>query len=361
MVKEIGSSYWLDPYILEGLPKDSLKTPDVFKDASYVSTCRSAIGITLDTLLENNGIALLPAFTCESVLVSFLDRGYRVYPYPIRTDLSIDWEKFQAKIKKIRPSVVLVHSYFGFDTISEIRSHILELREKGIIVIEDETQSMFSCCPLEHANFYVGSIRKWIPIPDGAFCSAPFNGNEEDKELVSAKSIALKEKGIWMLNRVGTKAGFLQKFRIAEKILDSRKKPYLMSSISREIYSQTDIRNMKSARRRNCIQLLTSIQFDNVLSEKLILPITSVGKNDCPFHLPVLVKEGRKELQQYLALNDIYATIIWGCPDEYRETIDEDSLYVYDHILCFHVDQRYDEFDMNRIVSVLKEYYDLSR
>ena len=68
-------------------------------------------------------------------------------------------------------------------------------------------------------------------------------------------------------------------------------------------------------------------------------------------------KGGRKELQQYLASKDIYATVIWGCPEEYKETIDEDSKYVYDHILCFHVDQRYDETDMNRILNVLKEYY----
>ena len=78
---EIGSTYWLDPTMLEDFPKNSLNNPGLNERFSYVSTCRSAIGITLDMFPDTAKIALLPAFTCESVLVSFLDRGYEVYPY----------------------------------------------------------------------------------------------------------------------------------------------------------------------------------------------------------------------------------------------------------------------------------------
>ena len=357
MQKEIGSTYWLNPSKLEGLPKRSLKTPKLNENFSYVSTCRSAIGICLDTLSDNRKIALLPAFTCESVLVSFLDRGYEVYPYPIRRDLTIDWEKFHESVEQLDPSVILVHSYFGFNTIGELKPHVKELREKGIIVIEDQTQTMFSKNALAGANYYVGSIRKWMPVPDGAFVSSPIKCTEEDDELACAKVKALTAKGDWMLNEVGTKPEFQGYFRSAEGILDSRKKPYLMSSVAREIYASTDIENVRKIRRSNCQQLISGILVSKVLSEKLVLPVSEIGAEECPFHLPVLVKEGRIELQQYLASKDIFATVIWGCPEEYKETIDEDSKYVYDHILCFHVDQRYDESDMNRILDVLNEYY----
>lgn len=354
---EIGSTYWLDPTMLEDFPKKSLNNPGLNERFSYVSTCRSAIGITLDMFPDTAKIALLPAFTCESVLVSFLDRGYEVYPYPIRKDLTIDWEYFQEAVAIRKPSVVLVHSYFGFDTIGELRPHVQELRNDGIIIIEDQTQTMFSKNPLAGANYYVGSIRKWMPVPDGAFVSAPIHCTEEDEELACAKVKALTAKGNWMLNEVGTKQEFQSYFRTAEGILDSRKKPYLMSSVAREIYASTDIENVRKIRRSNCQMLLSGILVSRMLSANLILPVKEIGAEECPFHLPVLVKEGRKELQQYLAAKDIYATVIWGCPEEYKETIDEDSKYVYDHILCFHVDQRYDETDMNRILNVLKEYY----
>ena len=97
--------------MLEDFPKKSLNNPGLNERFSYVSTCRSAIGITLDMFPDTAKIALLPAFTCESVLVSFLDRGYEVYPYPIRKDLTIDWEYFQEAVAIRKPSVVLVHSF----------------------------------------------------------------------------------------------------------------------------------------------------------------------------------------------------------------------------------------------------------
>lgn len=354
---EIGSTYWLEPDELYGLPKKSLKAPNLQTSHRYVSTCRSAIGLVLDNLQIENKIALLPAFTCESVLVSFLDRGYKVFPYPICKDLKIDWNIFQNTVESIKPSIILVHSYFGFDTIRELRPHVQDLRNKGIFIIEDQTQTIFSNNPLVGANFFVGSIRKWLPIPDGAFVTVPCNYKEEDTELTEAKVKALVAKGNWIINRIGEKADFQKDFRTAESILDSRKKPYNMSSVSREIFAKTDIAEMKAIRRSNCQTLISNILVNKILSDKLSLPIKAIGRDECPFHLPLLVKEGRKELQQYLTAHNIFATVIWGCPDTYQELIDEDSRYVYDHILCFHVDQRYDDSDMNRIIEVLKEYY----
>ena len=357
MQKEIGSTYWLEPNELDGFSEKSIKSPNLQASHRYVSTCRSAISIVLDNLQIENKVALLPAFTCESVLVSFLDRDYIVQPYPIRKDLTIDWSAFNQVVERVKPSVILVHSYFGFDTISEIRPHVHELRDNGIFIIEDQTQTMFCNNYLIGANFYVGSIRKWMPVPDGAFVTAPCDFENEDIELVEAKVKALMGKGNWIVNGIGEKSDFQKDFKVAENILDSRKKPYRMSSVSREIFARTNIADMKAIRRNNCQTLISSILMNRTLLENLILPLQSIGKDVCPFHLPVMVKNGRKELQQYLAANNIFATVIWGCPKEYHEYIDKVAKYVYDHILCFHVDQRYDESDMNRIVSVLKEYY----
>ena len=357
MQKEIGSTYWLGPNELDGLPEKSLKSPNLQANHRYVSTCRSAIGIVLDNLRIEKKVVMLPAFTCESVLVAFLDRGYIIQPYPIRTDLTIDLNAFNKAVERIKPSIILVHSYFGFDTISEIRPYVHELRERGIFVIEDQTQTMFSNNALIGANFYVGSIRKWMPIPDGAFVTVPCDCEDEDIELAEAKVKALMGKGNWIANGIGEKADFQKDFRTAEDILDGRKIPYCMSSVSREIFAKTNIDDMKAMRRNNCQILISSILVKETLSENLILPLKSLDKDVCPFHLPVLVKYGRKELQNYLAANNIFATVIWGCPEEYQELIDEETKYVYDHILCFHVDQRYDESDMNRILSVLDGYY----
>ena len=359
MTKEIGSTYYLTPHSTDSFPKKSLRRPNILNtDESYVSTCRSAIGICLDKLCVERKVALLPSFTCESVLHPFLKRGYEVYPYPIGRDLKIDWEQFKSVIDEIGPSVILTHPYFGFDTTEELRNHITEIRvNDNIIFIEDMTQSMFSGFKPLPTNYHVGSIRKWMPVPDGAFTTAPFYSNEEDTELVDAKIKALAEKGEYILNGKGDKEAFRKDFATAERILDSREKAYSMSSVACEIFAHTDIEGLKDCRWKNYQYLLNHVINDTTLSDKIDVIQKELNGDVCPFHFSVYVKNGRRELQQYLAKNDIYATVIWGCPAEFAALINEDSRYIYDHILCFHVDQRYNIDDMKRIVNSLKDYY----
>ena len=359
MIKEIGSTFFLAPHSTDSYPKKSLKQPDILKAGeSYVSTCRSAIGLCLDQLGTERKVALLPSFTCESVLHPFLKRGYEVYPYPIGRDLKIHWEQFKSVIDEIKPGVILTHPYFGFNTTEELRTHIAELRiNDEIIFIEDITQSMFSAFKPLPTNYHVGSIRKWMPVPDGAFTTAPFHSFEEDTELVEAKIKALMEKGEYILNGKGDKEIFRKDFAKAENILGSRGKAYSMSSVAREIFAHTDIEGLKYCRWMNYQYLLDHVINDSVLSNRIEVIQKDLTGNVCPFHFSVYVKEGRRELQQYLSKNDIYATVIWGCPTEFEALINEDARYIYDHILCFHVDQRYNIDDMKRIVDTLSDYY----
>lgn len=358
MIKEIGSTYFLDPAVVDTLPKKSLKQPDILHaDERYVSTCRSAIGLCLDTLSDARKVALLPAFTCESVLGPFLKRGYEVYPYPIGRDFHIHWESFSQKVEEVKPSVILTHPYFGFNSTKELRERVAELRESGIIMIEDMTQSMFSSFEPLPTNFHVGSIRKWMPVPDGAFTTSPANCTDEDTELANAKLKAFSEKGDYLLHGNGEKAEFRKNFGIAEGILDSREHAYSMSSASREIFASINIDRMKKTRWNNYFHLDYTISHNPILSANLQVVFSNPARDVCPFHFTVMVKEGRRELQQHLASNDIYATVIWGCPEEFEQLIDEDARFIYEHVLCFHVDQRYDEHDMDRIINVLNDFF----
>ena len=359
MIKEIGSTFYLSPEALDLLQGKSVKRPNILNvQESYVSTCRSAIGLCLDTLCDERKVALLPAFTCESVLGPFLKRGYKIFPYSIGRDLIIRWEQFKTEVEKVKPSVILTHPYFGFNTTEELRPRIEDLRTtNGIIFIEDMTQSMFSKFRPLSSNFHVGSIRKWMPVPDGAFTTVPFHGNEEDIELVAAKMRALTGKGDYLLNGRGDKESFRRDFAKAEVILDSRERAFSMSSVSRDIFDSIDLKELKDCRWNNYYYLLKCFCDNPVLLDKMEVVLSNLTNEVCPFHFSVLVKEGRKELQQYLANNDIYATVIWKCPEEFEDAINKDAQYVYDHILCFHVDQRYDLDDMKRIVTTLNEYY----
>lgn len=307
--------------------------------------------------LEDKGhkIALLPAFTCHSVLLPFLNYGYEVFPYCVKEDLTVDWEKFKTSVEEIHPDVVLLHSYFGFNTISGGENLIEELKKQGVAVVEDLTQRLYSSFDGIGANYQVGSLRKWMPIPDGAVLMGlnmeqPTN---EDIELSDAKMKAMFHKGEYLLKGQGDKQQFRTEYAEAEHILDSRSDTYRMADASRRIFNSTNIEEMANLRRDNYKRL--ALRLKEFAAIEMICP--ELPDDIVPFMMPVLVKNGRKELQQFMASHDIYPTVIWACPDEFKDKIDSTARMIYDNILCFHIDQRYTYAEMERIGNILEEYY----
>ena len=77
MIKEIGSNFYLSPgFLALGSSEHKISLPDIQSiKGTYLSTCRSGIALILSELQVGRKVALLPAFTCESVLEPFLLHG----------------------------------------------------------------------------------------------------------------------------------------------------------------------------------------------------------------------------------------------------------------------------------------------
>ena len=59
---------------------------------------------------------------------------------------------------------------FGKKIKEELCDYIWKKKESGIVVIEDVTLSLFSEDNergVGFGNYVLGSIRKWLPVPDG--------------------------------------------------------------------------------------------------------------------------------------------------------------------------------------------------
>ena len=344
--KEYWNAHFDDCYFsLESFPENSV----------FLSTCRSAIALILDGLPKGRiKRALVPGFTCHSVLDPFLKKGYQVYPYPVNNDLSVQWQLFDDLVEQIAPSVILLHSYFGFNTLSGGSNRLADYRKNGIIVIEDQTQRLFSSFVSVEADYYVGSIRKWMPISDGAFLS-PYRQVvfPEDVELVQSKISAFINKERYLLGEQVFKDEFLEQFRQAEVLLDCRETPFAMSSISKGLFSMFDIERISFIRRNNYEVLARRF----VACSELQVLFPELPEDVVPFLFPVLVPHGRKELQSYMASHDVYPTVIWACPDSFTEIIQPSVRVVFEEILCFHCDQRYSVSDMNRIGDLLDSFF----
>lgn len=353
--KEIGSYFELNPSDIYSTVYTQ-KEFDFMGEGIYLSTCRSAICMALGDINPSLKIALLPGFTCHAVVQPFVNMGYEVIPFSINNKLEIDFEDLNGKVNKYKPSVILFHDYFGFDSNVKMRISGLSenLKERGIKIINDQTQSMFSSYDIIEGDYYVGSIRKWMGIPDGAYIKATqFNSSYDvDNELEIAKIEAMTYKYKYLFDNEGTKEMVLKKFKNAELILDSREEPYSISNTSKVLLEKYNIDTLKKTRQKNGRTLLKVIRDVNDLE----VPFEEVSEKEVPFYIPILVKRKRKELQRYLANNNVFATVIWGCPEEYKNCLSVETQNIYEQILCIPCDQRYSVEDMEYIGSLISKF-----
>lgn len=357
MRNEIGSNYWLTEkeYQSALLSQPKVDLPYKLKNMVLTNLCRTGIELLLNELDINNGIALVPEFTCHSVAAPFAHHGYMVRGYKLQSNLSIDIEYLKEIVKDTNPDIIIMHSYFGFNTIPE---NIRDIIPETTIIIEDLTQRFLSSFPLIKANCYVGSIRKWMPIPDGGFYGGNIiisTPNIEDEIFPKLELNALLSKGKYMCGEKLEKKSFRDAFADAKKLLTKQNQFYTMSKISRQIFSTIDLECWKSVIQNNGRFLLEHLKEFEFLN----LPFYEIDETTVPFLIPVFVQENRKEFQLFLANNDIYATIIWTCPQILQDKLSNVGKYIYNHILCFHCDYRYNLEDMNRIYDVVKNYYNL--
>lgn len=360
MLSEIGSNFWINPDRV--LVDNPLGTPELFnckgRDYVWLSTGRSAIRLVIDLIEARNPgikkVAVLPSFTCETVFEPFLETGYKVYYYPIEKDLYTSSQAILETALKYEASIVLFHRFFGFDTLDGEVDRMCEvLRDMGKYSIEDCTQCLYSDIERADSDFTVGSMRKWLGIPDGGFavCRDGHFSNKPkriDKILVEAKVKASYLKYRYLFEHKGDKDEFLAMYRKAESYLDNQEQIYRISKISSMIQANLDVRELVMNRRKNYVLLSNSLK-------EFVTPLFLLKKRQVPLYFPIFV-DNRVALQRHLISKAIYAPIVW--PKNVKQPRQCDGAEnAYSHLLCLPIDQRYRKGDMERIVDVINEFY----
>lgn len=352
MQREIGSNFWLDPCAV--YPRKTGLSPQIFhisgSDYAWLSTGRSAITYALRHIRSERAekIAMLPSFTCHTVIEPFLNDGYEVVPYTINDDMTTSPALLLETVAENRPNVLLFHHYFGFRTFSDV---IADLSARGVTVIEDRTQCLYSGFPQSGADFIVGSIRKWCGVPDGGFAvrkSGAFSDKPSvpDVALEQAKLTASYAKHRYICENCGEKSVFLQEYRKAEEILTAQNQFYRISDTAKLVQLNLETDDLIQRRRNNFSVLLSHLR------NKWNLPFSDLPDDATPLYFPFFA-EDRAQVQEQLRKNDIYAPIVWPKPAQYG-ALNAAAENLYEHLLCIPVDQRYDADDMCRVLDVLE-------
>lgn len=357
MLSEIGSDFWECSF---ELPDRKTKLWWESKDFNcfFLKSGRNAIKALANMIKTNCSKILLPIYTCETVITPFLDEGWEIDYYKLNTDLSINIDYLFEIVNAVRPTAILFHSYFGFNTYQHNIDVIEQLHEQGIIIVEDITQSLFSNHYIKCADYFVSSLRKFIATPDGGvlFSRNKFNlTNIEDANLNLAETakIAFKLKKEYMENfqSAELKSEFRDKYSELNKMISDNKKIQNISRDSKSIFLSCDINRIKKCRAANFKRLVEVVKkLDN-----LQLVIEKYIGDETPLYLPIYVENNRKQLQDYLASNNVYCPVIWPQPKEINN-LDEVTDYMYKHMLCIPIDQRYGSEEMDKISTLLMNY-----
>lgn len=351
---EVGSNWYADNFMNETESCNHLHKLIVDDNFTLLSTCRSAISIILRKV-GCSGRALVPSFTCHTVVSPFINAGYEVRGYPIKENLEIDIDGLSKLVDCFCPDVILIHGYFGFDTVGNAVEYLAWCKTQGIVIVEDKTQTMFSSFRRPDSDFIVGSIRKWLPVPDGAFLSGlKIRGLKEDLNLAEAKIKAMRSKHNYIFHGNGSKDEFMALFSKAEQMLDLQAEPHAISKFTMSAINDLETCSFVTCRKNNYNHLAHRL----LPNQELSIIFQEASEGDVPFLLPIYMNDGRKDFQTYMALHNVYPTIIWTCPAQLEKTIDSESRKIYDRILCFHVDQRYDMEDMNRVADIIDSYFE---
>lgn len=299
--------------------------------------------------LPEKEVILLPEYVCESVIQAF--SKYKVDYYRVNRDFSVDMQDIEKKIKSDLAAVVVIH-YFGKMQSKGNLQRLRELtKERGAVLIEDTTQSLFSSRQLI-ADYGVSSIRKWMPIPmggllyttEGNLSGLPYFEKSTDNKRVEAMIL----KDLFLMEQFNCHSKYREIFLKCEKKMEKIFPIKQISDFSQFIISCQDIEILVAKRKENYLYLKENLSAFN------IFPAISLEIQDCPFTLPILVKD-RDLLRSFLIENHIYCAVHWP-KDDYMDEQRENAKFFAEHLLSLPIDQRYGRREMDYLLSALKRF-----
>lgn len=355
MKKEVGSIFPLSDDVISQAESEQQQYTG---NRIHYSLCREAlcdIAYALDNMAKK---VLIPAYTCQTVITPFEEAGWQCEYYAIKKDLRIDLQYLENAISKHQPSLLVVHPYFGMDLNEEEVATLNGIKEKGVEIVLDLTQCLFSTKQYPFASFIVASYRKWLPIPDGGYLLNQTDSvkitqpEKENEEFTDREIAAMYLRGQYFGNgEQRTKAISIRLNKSADHIADSNITPHKMSQVAYNLLVKEDVDKNQKSRFSNYTYLFNNIKVGPKIT-KVCQNMTDV--TTAPLYFTIYVQD-RPALQRLLAQDAIYAPVIWPVEDE-RVLINEEVKHIYDHVLAIPCDQRYDENDMRRAVEIINNY-----
>lgn len=326
----------------------------------FYQSGRNAIEVLFSFLKETmrNCKVLLPDYMCGTVGDAVKRAQADIINYRIDKDFGTNIEDIENNIDEV--SVIYIAHFFGLPPARELLDKIEDWKKRGKIIVEDVTLSLFSegAGQIGFGDYIIGSLRKWLPIPDGGFISSL---NSKLPDSVSDNRISRYTSlyfGVQFMKREYINGGcqnselkeiYMKYYSESVDELFSDYAIYPMSSWSRSYINNVDLAAVRKDRISNfdyLTKLLESIPRVEIVNRR--------SEGFLPFGV-VLNVDNRDEFLQYLISNRIYCNVHWRL----GENKENDHVkYLSDRLITVPCDQRYGCEDMERMAQVIRKWFE---
>lgn len=338
--ERLGWEFELDPTLLNPIGRSYDKPYD-----GAFATGRAALAAILRHAQreESARTVFLPNYICSSVIdavrLSEMDAAF----YPVNSFLDVDVQNLFTAIEELSvpPVAVVVVDYFGMSTCTSVIDAIKSFCPE-ITVIRDNVQSLFSMNHPGREDYSFSSLRKWLPVPDGATtvwpAGAGISPTVKEADFVAYRLLAGLEAH-WDRMPLSECSDAIRYSTIAERMVDELGIfPAQMSLVSKIICSNLCMDQIVNTRRANFLHLRS------LLSPHGIKPILDMRDSDVPHFMPIRIPS-RDKVRRELQRAGIFCPVHWPRPTDQKC---ESNNALWDEELSLIVDQRYGPDDMLR-------------
>lgn len=319
-------------------------------EAVAVTAGRQALGLVAGELAASGvSIVLAPDHYCDSMTEPFDRHGLTVIPVPTTFDTLPEPAALAATVDEAPNCAILFSETFGCAASASLAAVLDDARAEGHAVVVDRTHSFLA--PASYVGDYaVASLRKLLPIPDGAWVTGladpPVLGAHREAELFAglrSQAATLKRQ---YLDEERDDEAHRAAFERAEDLLERLPDTCPMSDASLELLDHLDPKRLRAGRLANAERLTALLEG---------LPIRVVNGNgwrNSPSYV-VISTHDVNSLRNHLISEAIYCPVHWPEPRGLRAGV------VWRHdLLSLVIDQRYTGDDMERMAAEIAAHFE---
>ncbi|GGK79241.1 hypothetical protein [Ornithinimicrobium pekingense] len=341
-MREIGSDFeTVDSKWIRGSADARPPWERAGEQVQYFESGRQAIG-ALSRELRGNGLStvLFPAHYCESMLAPFLRDGWDIQLVGMLDDWTLDPHAVHSSLP-LQQTLIFSTSYFGVPESASWTAVLTDAAVQGAHIVSDETHRVWTPGP-DFATYRLASLRKLLPLPDGAFLTGPVPSATRTPSVSGPLRLdAMEAKRGYLAD--GGSRDYRALFSAAESQLDALSSWTRMALRSEELVKHLDYGAIAARRSSNHAVLVAGWSSEQFTVTTAAAPVPAY----------CVVRGSRvAELRRYLIGRGIYPPVHWVAPPAGYPRL---GRWIGD-VLSIPIDHRYDETDMQRVLETVHEF-----